>query len=185
MNFDSFEHPVVVKAYRYAADAHGSIDHRRKYTNEPYIVHPVEVASLVAVYFSDHEMISAALLHDVVEDTPRTLDDIKREFGINIATLVYELTDISKSEDGNRATRKLKDKEHIAKGSIRSHSIKLADLISNTKSIIEYDLDFARVYLEEKNALMEVLQDGHPELLEIARNSLMEGFLKLSQIGCT
>ena len=62
------------------------------------------------------EMICAAYLHDVVEDTDVTIDEIEREFGDTVANLVYWLTDISKPEDGNRAARKEIDAVHYAKG---------------------------------------------------------------------
>jgi (p)ppGpp synthase/HD superfamily hydrolase len=59
-------------------------------------------------------MIAAAWLHDVVEDTPVTLEDLHSEFGEGIAELVEALTDISRPEDGNRRKRKAIDREHLA-----------------------------------------------------------------------
>ena len=88
---------VVRKAQVYAMAAHASVKQVRKYTGEPYIVHPAEVAKIVAsVPGSTPDMVAAAWLHDVVEDTGCTFTDIHMAFGIDIATLVGWLTDVSK-----------------------------------------------------------------------------------------
>ena len=65
--------------------------------------------------------------------------------------------------------RKQLDREHIAKGDDRVPTTKLADLIDNAESIRAHDPRFAKVYLEEKRLLLDVLADGHPELLGRAR----------------
>lgn len=72
---------LIKKARSYAKQAHEEVQQRRKYTGDPYIVHPAAVANLVSTVTSDVEMICAAWLHDVVEDTSKTLDDIEQEFG--------------------------------------------------------------------------------------------------------
>ena len=105
-------------------------------------------------------MRTAALLHDVVEDTQVSLSLIEKEFGKCVATLVEGLTDVSKAEDGNRTKRKEIDRQHTARQSAACKTIKLADLISNSRSILQHDKDFARVYLKEKKALLEVLKEG-------------------------
>lgn len=156
---------IVQKAQVYAMAAHASVKQLRKYTNEPYIVHPGEVASIVAgVPGATQEMVAAAWLHDVIEDTGCTFTDIHMAFGIDIATLVGWLTDVSKPEDGNRAHRKTIDREHTAQAPAEAQTIKLADLISNSRSIMEHDPQFAVVYLAEKRLLLEVLTKGDPGL---------------------
>ena len=146
---------LVVRARTFARLAHGS--QKRKYTGEPYIVHPIEVSEIVARHNGSKEMIAAALLHDTVEDTDVTIDDIHNEFGNAVALLVDDLTDVSKLEDGNRATRKAMDRDHTANASAAAMVIKAADLISNSKSIAENDPKFAKVYFEEKRALLDVM----------------------------
>tara|TARA_R110002126_G_scaffold211082_1_gene357605 strand:+ start:897 stop:1418 length:522 start_codon:yes stop_codon:yes gene_type:complete len=146
---------LVVRARTFARLAHGS--QKRKYTGEPYIVHPIEVSEIVARHNGSKEMIAAALLHDTVEDTDVTIDDIHNEFGNAVALLVDDLTDVSKLEDGNRATRKAMDRDHTANASAAAMVIKAADLISNSKSIAEHDPKFAKVYFEEKRALLDVM----------------------------
>lgn len=158
------------KALEFAKKAHKG--QFRKYTGEPYIVHPVEVANLVRGYATTcHEsMYCAALLHDTVEDTDVTIEDIRRDFGDIVAIFVAGLTDISKPEDGNRATRKEIDRQHLAGSLPPIQTIKLADLISNSKSISQHDPDFAKVYMKEKKLLLEVLVDGDKALYRMAKD---------------
>lgn len=157
----------INRALEFATKAHG--DQRRKYTGELYINHPIEVAKLVAdVPGATTEMVMAALLHDVIEDTPVTRSEIESEFGQDVAELVWWLSDQSKPMDGNRAVRKEIDLQHIAKAPAQAKTIKLADLVSNTRSISKYDPDFWRVYRHEKLRMLEVLREGDKELWDLA-----------------
>ncbi len=161
------------KALKFARKAHESVGQLRKYTHEPYITHPVAVAELVKSV-KDHtpEMVAAALLHDTVEDTNVTSEDIYKEFGPLVGALVDSLTDVSKLEDGNRAKRKRMDLEHLSKASPEAKTIKLADLIDNTKTIAALDPEFWKVYREEKIKLLEILSEGDKSLYEIAKNQV-------------
>jgi len=157
---------IVKRASEFASKAHnGQV---RKYTGEPYFGHPVEVMEIVSEVIDDPEVHAAALLHDVVEDTPVTIKDIEDEFGPRVASMVDDLTDVSKPEDGNRALRKELDRQHTAKASPDAQSVKLADLISNSMSIVKDDPRFAKVYMKEKALLLEVLTEGNPQLLSLA-----------------
>ena len=152
---------IVQKAQIFAIAAHAAVQQKRKYTGEPYIVHPAEVASIVAsVPGSTEDMVAAAWLHDTCEDTGVTSFDIHMNFGPEIAALVSWLTDVSKPEDGNRAKRKAIDREHTAQAPAEAQTIKLADLISNSKSIMAHDPEFAKTYLEEKRMLLDVMTKG-------------------------
>ena len=82
---------LVERAREYAINAHKRIDHRRKYTQHPYSVHLAAVAKLVNSVTDDPEIIAAAWLQDVVEDTTATLYDIEVEFGKGVAALVEDL----------------------------------------------------------------------------------------------
>lgn len=160
---------VVRKAQVYAMAAHAAVGQKRKYTGEPYIVHPAEVAGIVAgVDGATPDMVAAAWLHDVVEDTGCTFTDIHMAFGIDIATLVGWLTDVSKPEDGNRAYRKAMDRAHTAEAPAEAQTIKLADLISNSRSIMQHDPEFAKTYLEEKRMLLAVMTRGDAGLHSVA-----------------
>jgi len=85
----------------------------RKYSKVPYIVHPINVMQIVRSVTDDEAMLIAAILHDVVEDTAITIDEIYSEFGERVGDLVDDLTDVSKPEDGNRAYRKQLDRKNI------------------------------------------------------------------------
>ena len=114
-------------------------------------------------------MIAAALLHDVVEDTDFTLEDIADKTSQKVADLVEGLTDVSKPEDGNRKARKAIDKDHLAKQNAEVQTIKLADVISNSQDIKANDPKFAKVYIEEMKALLEVLTKGDKTLYAKAK----------------
>lgn len=158
---------LIEKARVFATAAHAAIGQKRKYTGEDYIVHPTEVAEIVAgVPGATDTMVAAAYLHDVVEDTSVTLETIKIEFGEEVATLVEWLTDVSKPEDGNRAARRAIDRAHTAGAPPEAQTIKLADLLSNCSSIKMYDPEFAKVYLDEKRQLMQVLHKGDKTLYD-------------------
>ena len=166
----------ILRAQYFADGAHNAVQQVRKYTGEAYIVHPIEVAELVADLSSHptEDMICAALLHDTVEDTNVTIEDIRVYFSPQIAELVGWLTDVSKPEDGNREVRKKLDKDHFAMAPIEAKTIKLADLISNTRSIFQYDRKFATVYIKEVALLLEVLTEGDPTLYSTAYNQVQE-----------
>lgn len=170
---------LVRRARQYATEAHSRINHRRKYSNEPYDVHLRDVAEIVASAGGDPEMIAAAWLHDVVEDTPASFLDIEREFGPGLAELVMELTDVSRPADGNRATRKAIDRAHLAGVSSRAKTVKLADLIDNCRDVCAHDPEFARVYLTEMASLLEVLAEGDQTLFRRAVRMLEKNAARL------
>ncbi len=163
---------LIDRARVYATQAHARIGHRRKYTLEPYDVHLKDVADLVASVSSDEEMIAAAWLHDIVEDTPATFEDIEKNFGHNVKQLVVELTDVSRPGHGNRAVRKEMDLHHLANASARAKTIKLADIIDNTSDISKHDHKFAKVYLLEMVALLDVLGEGNEKLFAKAQKTV-------------
>jgi len=149
-------HPTVLKAKDYATEKHTGQE--RKYTGEDYIVHPEEVATIVAgLPDSTPEMIAAAYLHDVLEDTDTHLFDIAEEFGWTIGHYVSGLTDVSRPEDGNRAYRKRLDRSWLECQKPEVQTIKMADILSNSTSIVERDKEFAKVYMHEIKLLHNVL----------------------------
>ena len=159
-----------IDAAKFASEAHTG--QKRKYTGEAYITHPRAVAQIVKTVPHTNEMICAAWLHDVVEDCEVSLSEIEQVFGPKIAELVEMLTDVSKPSDGNRKIRKQIDLLHTSKASPEAKTIKLADLIHNTKSIVKHDPAFAEVYLSEKVALLEVLKEGDATLWKIANEQI-------------
>jgi (p)ppGpp synthase/HD superfamily hydrolase len=165
---------MVERARVFATAAHAAVGQVRKYTFEPYIVHPAEVAKIVRDAGGSEAMVAAAWLHDTVEDTGVTIETIRAEFGTEVAELVGWLTDVSRPEHGNRAHRKALDRAHSAAAPAEAQTVKLADLIANTRSIMAHDEAFAKTYLEEKRLLLAVMTKGDPVLMAEARKFIGE-----------
>jgi (p)ppGpp synthase/HD superfamily hydrolase len=161
---------VVERARVFATAAHAAVRQFRKYTGEPYIVHPREVAGLVAAApNATPAMIAAAWMHDVLEDTGVTEAEMREEFGDEVTDLVVWLTDV---ETGNRATRKRLAVERMSRAPVAAKTVKLADLVSNTSTIVKYDPNFAPTYLREKREMLEVLTDGDAALFARASENI-------------
>lgn len=157
---------MVKKAREFARRAHDSVNHRRKYTDEPYHVHPARVAKILEEITDDEAIIAAAWLHDVLEDVapknPEYNEDAIREyFGEDVLQLVLEVTDVSRPEDGNRSERKAIDRKHTAKASDRGKLIKIADMTDNIIDIAKHDKHFARVFAREAILSMTILDMRH------------------------
>jgi (p)ppGpp synthase/HD superfamily hydrolase len=161
---------MMARALLLAGEAHaGQV---RKYTGEPYINLCFVVAGIVASVGGTDAMIAAAFLHDTVEDTDTTLAELENDFGLEVSYLVHQVTDASKPSDGNRARRKEIDREFLSRASAAAQTIKLADIISNTSSIVARDPNFAVVYLREKALLLPLLTKGDPTLFARAAASI-------------
>jgi (p)ppGpp synthase/HD superfamily hydrolase len=163
---------LVKRAIKFATHTHAEIDQRRKYTNEPYIVHPAAVAKLVQSVEHTPAMVAAAWLHDTVEDTNATLEEIQELFGITVAQYVEMLTDVATPEDGNRAARCRINNIHTGKAFDRVKTIKLADCIDNCVSIARQDPKFAITYFEEKRDLLPYLVGGDEKLYKMLKDIL-------------
>lgn len=120
---------MVEKAVAFATKSHEGTF--RKGTKIPYIVHPLETAVIVALMVTDEEMICAALLHDVVEDTGVTEAELKEEFGPRVAELVMEET-----EDKTKCWKERKSAtlDHLEQASRESKILVLADKLSNLRA---------------------------------------------------
>lgn len=155
------------RAREYAKRAHESIGQTRKYTGQPYIVHPAAVVALVRTVPHTEEMLCAAWLHDVVEDTPFTLLQVAEEFDWTIAGYVACLTD-PVAPGVNRAGRKALARMRMSDAPAKAQTIKLADLIDNTRDIVKHDPKFAVTYLKEKRLLLEAMTRGDETLRQQA-----------------
>tara|TARA_R110002020_G_scaffold338232_1_gene553636 strand:- start:130 stop:627 length:498 start_codon:yes stop_codon:yes gene_type:complete len=162
-----FKDKAIRKVESFAVDAHG--DQKRKYVNKAYITHPIEVAIRVEDRFNDPIMTSAALLHDVLEDTKVTHSELRVflhnvfsvETSEKILSLVVELTDVFTKEnfpDNNRKERKQLEALRLAYVSDEAKQIKLVDIEHNSESIEEHDPKFAKVFLEEKKYLINLIK---------------------------
>ena len=170
------------KVKLFAHNAHDSIGQTRKYGNkDPYWVHTDEVARIVSLFTKDEDVIAAAHLHDVLEDVPNvSIIDMMLMVGAKharVGPLVRELTDIYTSENFpklNRKERKTLEAERLGLISNDGKLIKLADLFSNTRSIVRHDPGFAKIYLQEKEKVLYYIRDGLP-----FKTRILYGLVKL------
>ena len=126
---------LIQKAYNYALSNHG--DQKRK-SGEPYIIHPTNVAYTIAELGLDEQTICAALLHDVVEDTEVTYEDIENEFGLEIAEMVDGVTKLKQIQHASIEENQVENyrKMFLAMGKdIRVIIIKLADRLHNMRTL--------------------------------------------------
>ncbi len=127
---------IVVKAYNFSEMAHSNAQTR--FSGERYFTHPYNVALILADLHMDVQTICAGLLHDVVEDTGITVDDIKKEFGVEIANMVDGVTKLSKVKYRNKEERQAESlrKMIVAMSKdIRVVIIKLADRLHNIRTL--------------------------------------------------
>lgn len=127
--------PKLLEAISFAAQKH-RYQRRKGADAEPYINHPLEVAKLLANIGGvlDKNILIAAVLHDTIEDTDTTADEIAKHFGEDVSQLVMEVTDDTSL---NKQERKQKQVEHATHLSPAAKQIKLADKISNIRDILE------------------------------------------------
>lgn len=124
------------KAIEFAVKAHSSSERRGK--GFPYVVHPLEAMSIVATITPDQELLAAAVLHDTVEDTNITVDDIRREFGDRVASLVEAESDKfikGLSEEDSWHDRKQAAIDRIANAPYDAKIVALGDKLSNMRAI--------------------------------------------------
>ena len=120
------------KAAKFAIDAHHSIERRGK--GYPYILHPMEAACIVSSLTTDPEMLAAAILHDTVEDTPVTIEQIRQEFGDRVAALVHHETS-PLPHGAPWRERKQAQADLIASSPLDSKMVALGDKLSNLRTI--------------------------------------------------
>lgn len=160
---------LTFNAMLFARDVHK--DQKRKYTGSPYSDHLAEVAGIaMSVGWHIPEVhpdvfMAVCWLHDCVEDQGVRPSTLIAKFGIDVAKGVLMLSDL---EDGNRSTRKAASRDRLATAPGWVQTIKCADLISNTASIVLHDPKFAVTYLQEKRDLLAVLTRADRCLWELA-----------------
>ncbi len=129
------EYEIVLKAFDFAKSAHNGV---RRRSGEPYIIHPISVAKIVVQEIGlGYKSIVTALIHDVVEDTEYTIEDIERLFGSKIASLVDGLTKIKSAFDSSNTSQAENFKRILLtlNDDVRVILIKLADRLHNMRTI--------------------------------------------------
>jgi len=158
-------------------------EQKRKYSGDPYYTHLFRVSDTVRENGGDDAMIMAALLHDVLEDTPTNDTELTFELekivdplmARDIVDLVIELTDVYTKEnfpDLNRRARKEMEAKRLGEASPRAQTIKYADLLDNGDDIMRNDPSFGRVYLREKSQILEYMDKGDSILYQKCRDSI-------------
>ncbi len=146
--YNSEEVEVIKKAYEYAKKLH---DGQYRQSGEPYINHPLNVAYILADMHADRDTICAGLLHDVLEDTEITKEDIAHDFNQNVANLVDGVTKLSKMNFSSKQDQNLANTRKIITGiteDVRIIIIKLADRLHNMRT-----LQFKSEFKQKENAL--------------------------------
>ena len=158
---------LLLKALAFAARKHR--DQRRKDARaSPYINHPIALADVLVneAGVSDVEVLCAALLHDTIEDTETTPEELEREFGREIADIVIELTD---NKMLKKRTRMRMQIAHAASASREAKLVKLADKICNLRDVTarppaSWDLERRREYFDWAKTVVDRLRGADPRL---------------------
>ena len=148
---------LLDRAIIFAVKAHAGTERRGK--GFPYIVHPMEAMEIVATITPDQELLAAAALHDVVEDTPVTADEIRAEFGDRIAALVVAESDVFEegvSEEDSWHARKQAAIDRLARAPHDAKIVAMGDKLSNMRAI-------ARDYAMKGDALWTIFHAKDPK----------------------
>jgi len=171
---------MIIKAAVYAAEKH-KYQRRRGFNQIPYINHPLRVAQVLINCNEENEaVIVAAILHDVIEDTDASAEEIEQEFTKEISGLVIELTD---NKDLPITVRKDLQVKNAYGLSFGAKKIKIADKICNIQDLVNYPLDWTLErrlsYLEWANQVVAGCRDVHPELEELFDTTLRDATAQL------
>lgn len=157
MKLKSIIEQMEKQAKEYATQKHSK--QKRKFSKEPYVEHPKRVAELIRTYKSSKnkdELISAALLHDTIEDTDTTEEDLKKLFGGLVASLVKELSSDDEGIKKLGKTEYLTDK--MLKMSSWALTIKLADRLENVSDLKDTSDKFRDKYTKETKKILQRLE---------------------------
>lgn len=141
---------LLDRAIVFAVEAHRNTERRGK--GFPYIVHPMEAVEIVATITNDQELLAAAILHDTIEDTDVTYEQLKREFGDRIADIVYAESDRfveGVSEENSWHARKQAAITRLAEAPHDAKVVAMGDKLSNMRAI-------ARDYKKKGDALWQI-----------------------------
>jgi GTP diphosphokinase / guanosine-3',5'-bis(diphosphate) 3'-diphosphatase len=177
---------TLLRALAFAAERHRQ-QRRKNAEASPYINHPIEVAALLADagHVADEDLLVAAVLHDTVEDTATTFDEIAAQFGASVADLVREVTD-DKSLPKQR--RKQLQIEHAPSLSPRAKQLKIADKICNLRDIassppVDWTLERCREYLDWAQAVVAGCREVNVELEQAFDETLAQAHRMLAANG--
>jgi (p)ppGpp synthase/HD superfamily hydrolase len=147
---------IILNAAALAVRAHQG--QKRKYTGFPYVTHPARVAGRVGLLPEvTEEMVAAAYLHDVLEDTSITREEIDVATNVQVGYYVEQMTNRSKGTGLPRDQRKAMDRKHLSEVTIEVKKIKALDRIDNLLEMTDAPGDFKKLYVEESFLLADAL----------------------------
>lgn len=150
---------IILHAAALAVRAHQG--QRRKYTGFPYVTHPARVAGRVGLLPDvTEEMVAAAYLHDVLEDTSITREEIETVTNAQVGYYVDCMTNKSKGTGLPRDQRKAMDRKHLSEAPVQVKQIKALDRIDNLLEMTDAPADFKKLYAEESLLLADALGEG-------------------------
>lgn len=178
----------VIAATRFAARKHRQ-QRRKGAEQDPYINHPIELLNILANHagITDPVVLLAALLHDTVEDTDTTFEELTTQFGAEVAHVVKELTD---DKTLPKATRKQLQVEHAPHMSERAKLVKLADKTSNLRDIAnspppDWSVERRVEYCDWSRRVVEQLRGTHPVLEALFDRAYAEAYATCSPQSTT
>ena len=157
---------LLFKALAFSAEKHTK-QRRKDIEESPYINHPIALANILAQrWVIDENVLCAAILHDTLEDTETTANELREHFGEKITSIVLEVTDDKSLE---KSVRKQKQVEHAASISYEAKLVKLADKIANITDIIntppvDWSNDRKKDYFDWAKAVVDNLRGAHQGL---------------------
>jgi GTP diphosphokinase / guanosine-3',5'-bis(diphosphate) 3'-diphosphatase len=170
MELDRQAFPDFIRALAFASRKH-SQQRRKDADASPYINHPIALVSILAVEagIDDRDTLCAALLHDTIEDTDTSVEELVEAFGGPVASLVQEVTDDKRLP---KAERKLRQVEHAAHLSPKARSVKLADKIANLRDVadsppVDWPLARRQEYFDWAKQVVDQIPDPPPKLLSL------------------
>jgi len=174
------DYKLAIKAAVYAAEKH-KYQRRKGFNQVPYINHPLKVADLLlACGENEPVLLLGAILHDVIEDSDATKEEIGKLFGQDVSDLVMEVTD---DKELPYTIRKELQVKHAAALSLRAKKLKIADKICNMRDIVNYPLDWTAErrlgYLEWSQQVIAGCRGVSPSLEKVFDETLSEGLKTL------
>ena len=162
--------PDFVRALAFASRKH-SQQRRKDADASPYINHPIALVSILAVEagINDRDTLCAALLHDTIEDTDTSVEELVEAFGGPVASLVQEVTDDKRLP---KAERKLRQVEHAAHLSPKARAVKLADKIANLRDVadsppVKWSLARRQEYFDWAKQVVDKIPEPPADLLSL------------------
>lgn len=167
MSIDDSDLKILFRALSFAAHKHKD-QRRRDVDASPYINHPISLAAILCTeaHVADVETLCGALLHDTVEDTETTAEELEQIFGESICAIVMEVTD---DKSLTKAERKKAQIEHAAHISEKSKLVKLADKISNLRDVLnnpppDWSLERRQQYFDWAKRVIDQIRGTHTAL---------------------